>query len=69
MYVLFYIPYFLSQYIAVILSEGSEASLLWVQIPTLPVTSCVALLRFPHLYMKNVSGICLMVLGGLNEMV
>lgn len=67
--VLFYISYFLSQYIAVIKSKGSEASLLWVQIPTLPVTSCVALLRFPHLCMKNVSGICLIVLGGLNEMV
>lgn len=67
--VLFYISYFLSQYIAVIKSKGSEASLLWVQIPTLPVTSCVALLRFPHLCMKNVSGLCLIVLGGLNEMV
>lgn len=65
----FYIPYFLSQYIAVTKSKGSEASLLWVQIPTLPIISCVALLQFPHLCMENVSGICLMVLEGLNEMV
>lgn len=54
---------------AVIESQGSEANLPGSK-PQLCLSQAVwPLLRFPHLHIENVSGICFRMLGGSNERV